>query len=102
MLATAMREVGERSPVIGAVRAVGLAIGVDVVRPGTTDPDPAATRAIVEGMRERDVLIGTTGRDESTLKIRPPLVIRDAEVRQVAATLDEVLGELPDLAGRGT
>jgi 4-aminobutyrate aminotransferase-like enzyme len=50
-------------------------------------------------MRERGVLIGTTGRDVSTLKIRPPLVIRDPEARQVVATLDEVLADLPDVTG---
>ena len=32
-------------------------------------------------MRERGVLIGTTGRQASTLKIRPPLVIRVNEAR---------------------
>ena len=79
---------------IGAVRDVGLAIGVDIVVPGTTDPDHAMTRAIVEGMRRHGVLIGTTGAHESTLKIRPPLVIRAEEGRQVVAILDEVLAEL--------
>ena len=99
VLAGGLRELAERSPEIGTVRAIGLAIGVDIVRPGMTDPDPSATREVVEGMRGRGVLIGTTGRHDSTLKIRPPLVIRDAECRQVVATLDE---ELANLASRGS
>ena len=93
-LAAALRALAGRSPAVGDVRSIGLAIGVDVVRPGTTEFDPHTTRAIVEGMRERGVLIGTTGPQDSTLKIRPPLVIRAAEARLVVATLDEVLAGL--------
>ena len=76
------------------MRSIGLAIGVEIVRPGGTQSDPDTTRAIVEGMRERGVLIGTTGRQASTRKIRPPLVIRAIEARQVVGTLDEVVAGL--------
>ncbi len=45
-------------------------------------------------MRERGVLIGTSGRHGNTLKIRPPLCLRDDEADLIVTTLDEVLGEL--------
>ena len=43
-------------------------------RPATGRPDADRAGRIVEGMRERGVLVGRTGRDRATLKIRPPLV----------------------------
>jgi 4-aminobutyrate aminotransferase-like enzyme/Ser/Thr protein kinase RdoA (MazF antagonist) len=90
-LAALLRELAPRYPLIGDVRAIGLAIGVEIVHAGTTEPDAAATREIVEGMRQRNVLIGTTGRHSNTLKIRPPLVFGREHADQLATTLAEVL-----------
>ena len=89
-----LRELQARVARIGAVRGIGLAIGVEIVRPGTTDPDAAATKEIVEGMRERGVLIGTTGRHGNTLKIRPPLVFERRHADQLVTALEEVLTQL--------
>ncbi len=93
-LAGRLREVAARAPLIGQVRNVGLAIGVEIVRPGTTEPDPAATKEIVEGMRQNGVLIGTTGRHGNTLKIRPPLVFGRQHADLLVATLGEVLASV--------
>jgi 4-aminobutyrate aminotransferase-like enzyme/Ser/Thr protein kinase RdoA (MazF antagonist) len=90
-LAARLREVAARTPLIGEVRGIGLAIGVEIVRPGTTEPDAATTKEIVEGMRRNGVLIGTTGRLGNTLKIRPPLVFLRCHADQLVATLDAVL-----------
>jgi 4-aminobutyrate aminotransferase-like enzyme len=69
----------DRAELVG-VRGWGLAVAVDVVNPATGRPDPQHARRIVDGMRDRGVLIGRTGRDHSTLKIRPPLVFGDEHV----------------------
>jgi 4-aminobutyrate aminotransferase-like enzyme len=90
-LVARLREVATQAPLIGEVRGIGLAIGVEIVRPGTTEPDPVTTKEIVEGMRRHGVLIGTTGRHGNTLKIRPPLVFRRQEADLLVATLEEVL-----------
>jgi 4-aminobutyrate aminotransferase-like enzyme/Ser/Thr protein kinase RdoA (MazF antagonist) len=90
-LAGRLRDVAARTPLIGEVRAIGLAIGVEIVRPGTTKPDPATTKEIVEGMRQNGVLIGTTGRHSNTLKIRPPLVFQRRHADLLVSTLEEVL-----------
>jgi 4-aminobutyrate aminotransferase-like enzyme len=83
--------VADTTESIAEVRAIGLAIGVEIVRPGTTKPDRAETSEIVEGMRQRGVLIGTTGRHRNTLKIRPPLAFRRRDADLLIATLQEVL-----------
>jgi len=94
-LAGQLREVASRWPGIGEVRAAGLAIGVEIVRPGTTEPDAATAQEIVEGMRGAGVLIGTTGRHSNTLKIRPPLVFQRQNAYQLVETLDRVLANIP-------
>jgi 4-aminobutyrate aminotransferase-like enzyme/Ser/Thr protein kinase RdoA (MazF antagonist) len=90
-LATKLRELAPRHALIGEVRAIGLAIGVEVVRAGTTEPDAATTKEIVEGMRQRGVLIGRTGRYGNTLKIRPPLVFERDHADRLVQTLEGVL-----------
>jgi 4-aminobutyrate aminotransferase-like enzyme len=40
------------------------------------------------------VLIGTTGRNGSVLKIRPPLCISREEATLIVATLDQILSDL--------
>ena len=90
-LGSQLRGLAAGAPQIGEVRQIGLAIGVEIVKPGTTEPDRAITREIVEGMRQSGVLIGTTGRGGNTLKVRPPLVFQRSHADQLIQTLESVL-----------
>jgi 4-aminobutyrate aminotransferase-like enzyme len=86
-----LRSLAADHPQVADVRQIGLAIGMELVRPGTTEPDPTTTREIVEGMRQKGILIGTTGRHGNVLKIRPPLVFTRGNAGQVVETLSELL-----------
>jgi 4-aminobutyrate aminotransferase-like enzyme len=91
LLVEALRNVTRNSAELVAVRGWGLAIAVDVVDPDSANPDPVRTGRIVEGMRERGVLIGRTGRDRATLKIRPPLVFGDEHVDLLTDALTAII-----------
>lgn len=73
----ALRDVTADDARVSDVRGWGLAIALDIVDPATNRPDPDRTRRIVEGMRDRGVLIGRTGKEGATVKIRPPLIFGD-------------------------
>jgi 4-aminobutyrate aminotransferase-like enzyme len=90
-LLTALHEVTAEDPQVGDVRGWGLALAVDIVDPATGRPDPKATGRIVDGMRDRDVLVGRTGRARSTLKIRPPLIFCHDHIALVVDGLEDVL-----------
>jgi 4-aminobutyrate aminotransferase-like enzyme len=81
-------------PVIGDLHGSGLLLGIDVIGPDGA-PNRAMAAHIMNHMRENGVLIGTTGRNYATLKVRPPLVFRKehAEILLAAMTkaLDDVL-----------
>ena len=49
---------------------------------------------VVNGMRDEGVLISTTGANEDTLKIRPPLVCQPDHVDRFIETLNRVLGRV--------
>lgn len=91
-LRAAIRDVATRHPAIGDVRGVGLAIGIEIVRDrGTKGPDPKTTTAIKEGMRDRGVLVGTTGAAGNILKVRPPLAFTTTEVPVFIEALEGAL-----------
>ena len=75
-LADAIRGLADIHPAIGDVRGRGLMVGVDLVEdPASREPAAALAGRVMNGMRERGVLVSTTGREGNVLKIRPPLVI---------------------------
>jgi 4-aminobutyrate aminotransferase-like enzyme/Ser/Thr protein kinase RdoA (MazF antagonist) len=94
-LRTALAALAERHASIGDVRGRGLIAGVElVVDRESREPDRELAARVKEEMRERGVLIGTTGRHGNVLKIRPPLAITTDETTIIAARLDEVLADL--------
>ena len=84
--------VASRHDAIGDVRGMGLANGIEIVRDrATRTPDPEATAAIKEGLRDRGVLVGTTGTAGNILKVRPPLAFTTAEVPVFTEALEATL-----------
>jgi 4-aminobutyrate aminotransferase-like enzyme/Ser/Thr protein kinase RdoA (MazF antagonist) len=66
-----------RYPIIGDVRSIGLAIGVELVRdPATREPAPQETMRLINGLRDEGVLVGSEGVHGNIIKMRPPLVFR--------------------------
>lgn len=88
-----LREATASLPFITDVRGVGLFIGVET---GATDElSPAeVTARIVNGLRDRRVLVSMTGTYSNVLKVRPPLVFSKANVDQFMEVFGEVLETL--------
>jgi 4-aminobutyrate aminotransferase-like enzyme len=82
-----LENVAAKTDALGEVRAAGLFLAVD-----TRDEKTAA--AIVNGMRERRVLISATGPGANVLKIRPPLVFSALNVDQFMEAFRDVVRTL--------
>jgi 4-aminobutyrate aminotransferase-like enzyme len=90
-----LRALADRHALIGDVRGAGLFIAVDLVADRASRAPAAAEAArVVNGLRERQVLLSTTGEAASSLKIRPPLVFGTDHADQLVDTLDTVLAGL--------
>jgi 4-aminobutyrate aminotransferase-like enzyme/Ser/Thr protein kinase RdoA (MazF antagonist) len=78
------------------VRGRGLLLGVELGFGAGRAPDPGRSLAarVANRLRQRGVLVGTTGPRDDVLKIRPPLVIADDEAALVVSALDAALSEL--------
>jgi len=82
------------TPRISAVRGAGLYVAADFTDPGTGEPDGDAALRVVNGLRERRVLISATGPHGHTLKIRPPLPFAPEHVDRLAESLTDTLRTL--------
>ena len=81
-LHAALRELGERHAAVREVRGAGLLAGVQLTGPAD---------AVANAVRERGILIGTTGPADDVLKIRPPLPFEREHVDLLVTALDEAL-----------
>ena len=89
-----LTRVAAGSQVLGEVRGAGLYLGIDVADPVTGAPSADLAAAVVNGMRERRVLISATGPQGSVLKVRPPLPFGPEHADQFLTALVEVTAGL--------
>ncbi len=92
VLKGALEALRRKYEMIGDVRGQGLYVGAEIVSdPITKTPAPALANEIVNGLRNRGVLISATGVHGNCLKIRPPLVFSESNVDRLVSALTEML-----------
>ena len=67
-------------------------LGVEVID-GVGAPAPRRTQLIVNGMRERGVLIGSEGPAANVLKLRPPMCFGPEHADRVLAAFAVVMAD---------
>lgn len=85
-----LTDVAADSDTVAAVRGTGLMVGVELVQDGG-EPATEVAADVVNALRQRGVLIGSTGVHENVLKIRPPLVFEREHAERVVEELAAVL-----------
>lgn len=83
---------GISHPRIADIRGTGMFFAVEFATDGT--PDGAFCGKVVEGMRNRGVLLGRVGRAQHILKLRPPMPFGDDHAAQVITALRSTLDAL--------
>jgi len=87
-------------PLLGDVRGKGLMIGLELVVPGSEaeglagTPDATAAAAVLEGCRERGLLVGKGGLGGNVLRIAPPMTLTTEEAAEGADVLLQVIGHV--------
>jgi 4-aminobutyrate aminotransferase-like enzyme len=86
------KDLQSRHEMIGDVRGSGLFFGMDLVSDRETKA-PAAdeARRIVNGMRDKGILMSKIGEHDNVLKLRPPLCFSRENADVLIETLDQVM-----------
>ena len=71
----ALEELQRSNPAIGDVRGRGAMMAMEIVRPGTLEPDPEATRRILAACHRAGVIVLSCGSFGNVMRLLPPLVI---------------------------
>jgi 4-aminobutyrate aminotransferase-like enzyme len=87
-----LESLASRHEAIGDVRGNGLFIAIEMVDDRTErTPATSMTARVVNDLRDRGVLVGSIGPDSNILKLRPPMVLQEAEADLMLETLDASL-----------
>jgi 4-aminobutyrate aminotransferase-like enzyme len=81
-------------PFIGDVRGMGLMQALELVVPGTKDPDAARTNALMSAARDEGLLIGKGGLYGNVLRISPHLNISSEDMEAGCALLAKALATI--------
>lgn len=100
-LAHGLRRIQADEPLIGEVRGRGLMIGIEITDPDVgpdADPAPAArsrAQALAAEIRaaalDRGLIIGLGGRQDTVLRLLPPLTMTDEQAEAVLTRLADAI-----------
>jgi 4-aminobutyrate aminotransferase/(S)-3-amino-2-methylpropionate transaminase len=77
---------------VGDVRGRGAMIAVELVRPGTLEPDPELAKEVASAAHREGVIVLTCGTYGNVLRFLPPLAISDALLTEGLDVVAAALG----------
>ncbi len=89
-----LNAMASKYPVIGEVRGRGAMQAIELVVPGTTEPNTTAMQSIVKYCQSKGVLLLTAGTYSNVIRLLPPLVMPEHLLREALVILDEALAAL--------
>ncbi|MEV5330373.1 4-aminobutyrate--2-oxoglutarate transaminase [Nonomuraea sp. NPDC052634] len=84
----------ERFDLIGDVRGRGAMIAIELVEPGTKEPNPAAVAEVVKRCHADGLLVLTAGTYGNVLRFLPPLVIPEHLLEEGLGILEKAIADL--------
>ena len=96
MLMPGLQKIKDRYPDrLGCLHGLGLVAGIQVVKPGTKEPDPDTAQQINEKCFHKGLLMfAPVGIGGECIKIAPPLSISEDALQESIAVLSEAVDEI--------
>ena len=94
VLGDKLRELQAKYPVIGDVRGRGAMQAIELVNPGTKEPNTQAMVDVIKYCTSKGVLILTAGTYVNVIRFLPPLIISDELLNDALSVLEEAFASL--------
>ena len=88
-----LNALAEDAPVIGDVRGRGAMLAIELVRPGTAEPDAEAAKQIAARCHAEGVITLVCGTFGNVIRLLPPLVIEPALLDDALDVLEQAIKE---------
>ncbi|HEY1671519.1 MAG TPA: 4-aminobutyrate--2-oxoglutarate transaminase [Streptosporangiaceae bacterium] len=89
-----LRKLAQTHPEIGDVRGRGAMIAIELVKPGTLEPDAAATAKVAKTCHQAGMIVLTCGTFGNVLRFLPPLVISEQLLSEGLSILEDAFATL--------
>ena len=90
-IGTNLRSLAQDVTIIGEVRGRGAMMAMELVEPGTKNPNAAAAKAIVKYCNDRGVIALACGTFGNVIRLLPPLIISDEQLADGLAVLGDAV-----------
>jgi 4-aminobutyrate aminotransferase/(S)-3-amino-2-methylpropionate transaminase len=92
-IAGSLHAMQTKYPIIGEVRGRGAMQAIELVKPGTNEPNPEALTSIIKYCQQKGVLILSAGTYSNVVRLLPPLVMPDHLLNEALEILDEAISK---------
>ena len=94
IMTDSLNEMAKKYSIIGEVRGRGAMQAIELVKPGSDEPNPEAQAAIIKYCVSKGVLILSAGTYANVIRLLPSLAIDEALLKDGLAVLDEAIASL--------
>jgi 4-aminobutyrate aminotransferase/(S)-3-amino-2-methylpropionate transaminase len=89
-----LRQLASKYSVIGEVRGRGAMLAIELIKPGSMEPNTEALATVLKYCMSQGVFILSAGTYGNVIRFLPPLVISDALLMDVLSVLDDAFASL--------
>jgi 4-aminobutyrate aminotransferase/(S)-3-amino-2-methylpropionate transaminase len=94
IMTDALNEMAKKYPIIGEVRGRGAMQAIELVKPGSDEPNSEAQAAIIKYCVSKGVLILSAGTYANVIRLLPSLAIDEALLKDGLTVLDEAIASI--------
>jgi len=94
LLGTSLRALAAKYPIIAEVRGRGAMQAIELVKPGSLDPNSEAMTQVINYCAKKGVLLLSAGTYSNVIRFLPPIVISDELLLDAMSVLDEAFASL--------
>ena len=94
IMTEALNAMAKKYPVIGEVRGRGAMQAIELIIPGSKEPNSDAMGKVIKYCQQNGVLILSAGTYSNVIRLLPPLVISEDLLREGLKVLDEAFAAL--------
>jgi 4-aminobutyrate aminotransferase/(S)-3-amino-2-methylpropionate transaminase len=89
-----LKELARRHPVIGDVRGRGAMIAIELVKPGSIEPDATVAAKVAKACHAAGLIVLTCGTFGNVLRFLPPLVIGEELLTEGLSVLEDAFNQV--------